>query len=94
MPGFSAVMFITHDVDLAVIYANRVLLMADGRLVADGRPADVLSDFAQLEACHLVPSSLLAMNVERFPQTGSVPEGGVIGPSFNLEESRNGKSAH
>jgi len=36
MPGFSAVMFITHDVDLAVIYANRVLLMARGRLVADG----------------------------------------------------------
>jgi energy-coupling factor transport system ATP-binding protein len=71
MPGFSAVMFITHDVDLAVIYANRVLLMADGRLVADGRPADVLSDFGQLEACHLVPSSLLAMNVERFAQTGT-----------------------
>jgi energy-coupling factor transport system ATP-binding protein len=71
MPGFSAVMFITHDVDLAVIYANRVLLMADGRVVADGRPADVLSDFAQLKACHLVPSSLLTMNVERFPQTGT-----------------------
>jgi energy-coupling factor transporter ATP-binding protein EcfA2 len=71
MPGFSAVMFITHDVDLAVIYANRVLLMANGRLVADGRPADVLSDFGQLEACHLVPSSLLAMNVERFAQTGA-----------------------
>ncbi len=71
MPGFSAVMFITHDVDLAVIYANRVLLMAAGRLVADGPPADVLSDFRQLEACHLVPSSLLAMNVERFPQTGA-----------------------
>ena len=70
MPGFSAVMFITHDVDLAVIYANRVLLMAAGRLVADGHPADVLSDFRQLEACHLVPSSLLAMNVERFGQTG------------------------
>ncbi|HET6845783.1 MAG TPA: ABC transporter ATP-binding protein [Anaerolineales bacterium] len=71
MPGFNAVLFITHDVDLAVIYANRVLLMAEGQLVADGPPADVLSDFDQLEACHLVPSSLLALNVERFPRTGA-----------------------
>ncbi len=34
MPGFEAVIFITHDVDLAVIYANRVLLVAGGRLMA------------------------------------------------------------
>jgi energy-coupling factor transport system ATP-binding protein len=70
MPGFEAVIFITHDVDLAVIYANRVLLVADGRLVADGAPEVVLRDFEQLEACRLVPSSLLALNVSRLPQTG------------------------
>jgi energy-coupling factor transporter ATP-binding protein EcfA2 len=70
MPGFSAVVFITHDVDLAVIYANRVLLVAGGRLVADGRPEVVLRDFKQLEACRLVPSSLLALNVKRLPETG------------------------
>ncbi|MBE3118806.1 MAG: ABC transporter ATP-binding protein [Candidatus Atribacteria bacterium] len=38
LPGFEAILFITHDVDLAVIYANRVLLVADGRIVADGSP--------------------------------------------------------
>ncbi|GIK10612.1 MAG: ABC transporter ATP-binding protein [Anaerolineaceae bacterium] len=70
LPGFEAVMFITHDVDLAVIYANRVLLVADGRLVADGSPHEVLRDFPRLESCRVVPSSLLALNVERFPQTG------------------------
>ena len=70
MPGFEAILFITHDVDLAVIYANRVLLIADGQLIADGTPQEVLSDFDQLEACRLVPSSLLALNVKRFPQTG------------------------
>ena len=31
MPAFEAIVFITHDVDLAVSYANRVLLMADGQ---------------------------------------------------------------
>jgi energy-coupling factor transporter ATP-binding protein EcfA2 len=70
MPGYEAVLFITHDVDLAVIYANRVLLVSDGRLIADGPPSEVLRDFNRLEACRLVPSSLLALNLERFPQTG------------------------
>lgn len=70
MPGFEAVLFITHDVDLAVIYANRVLLVSDGRLVADGSPPEVLRDFDRLEACRLVPSSLLALNLQRLPETG------------------------
>ncbi len=70
LPGFEAILFITHDVDLAVIYANRVLLIADGRLMADGKPQDVLRDFDRLKACHLVPSSLLALNLKRLPQTG------------------------
>jgi len=70
MPGFEAILFITHEVDLAVIYANRVLLIADGRLVADGRPEEVLSDLERLEACRLVPSSLLAANLEYYPRSG------------------------
>ena len=69
LPGFGAILFITHDVDLAVIYANRVLLVSGGRLIADGSPEVVLRDFKQLEACRLVPSSLLALNVERLPHT-------------------------
>lgn len=70
LPGFEAILFITHDVDLAVIYANRVLMVADGRLVADGPPQEVLRDFDRLEACRLVPSSLLALNLKRLPQSG------------------------
>ena len=65
LPGFDAILFITHDVDLAVIYANRVLLIADGRLVADGTPPEVLRDFDRLTACRLVPTSLLALNLQR-----------------------------
>jgi energy-coupling factor transport system ATP-binding protein len=70
LPGFEAILFITHDVDLAVIYANRVMMIADGQLVADGTPQEVLRDFDRLVACRLVPSSLLAMNIKYFPQTG------------------------
>ena len=69
-PGFSAVLFITHDLDLAVCYANRVILMHDGRIAADGSPADVLADFELLKRCRLVPTSLLRANLEHLPHTG------------------------
>lgn len=70
MPAFEAILFITHDVDLAVIYANRVLMVNDGRLVADGTPQDVLRDFDRLKANRLVPTSLLALNLKRLSATG------------------------
>ncbi len=69
LPGFEAILFITHDVDLAVIYANRVLLVADGRIVADGSPHEVLGDAERLENCRLVPTSLLAENLKYWPRT-------------------------
>ena len=70
MPGFAAVLFITHDLDLAACYASRVILMHDGRIAADGPPPTVLSDFELLERCRLVPTSLLEVNLKYLPQTG------------------------
>jgi energy-coupling factor transport system ATP-binding protein len=70
MPAFEAILFITHDVDLATIYANRILMVNDGNLVADGTPQEVLRDFDRLKANRLVPTSLLAMNLKRFKETG------------------------
>jgi energy-coupling factor transport system ATP-binding protein len=69
LPGFEAILFITHDVDLAVIYANRVMIVAGGRIVADGSPHDVLGDTRRLEDCRLVPTSLLAENMNFWPRT-------------------------
>ena len=70
MPGFEAILFITHDVDLAVIYANRVLLVSDGRLAADGEPRAVLADTARLRRCRIVPTSLLELNLQRPSSSG------------------------
>lgn len=69
LPGFDAILFITHDVDLAVIYANRVILVADGTVRADGRPQDILRDYELLRACRVVPTSLLDLNLEMLPRT-------------------------
>ncbi len=70
MPGFEAIMFITHDVDLAAIYANRVLIISGGMLIADGKPQDVLRDFDRLKANRIIPTSLLALNFKRLNTTG------------------------
>lgn len=70
MPGFEAILFITHDVDLALIYANRVIMVADGTVRADGRPEEVLKDYELLKACRLVPTSLLDENLALLPKSG------------------------
>jgi energy-coupling factor transport system ATP-binding protein len=70
LPSFEAILFITHDVDMAVIYANRVILVADGVVRADGKPEDVLGDYELLKACRVVPTSLLDLNLELLPVAG------------------------
>jgi hypothetical protein len=44
--------------------------MSGGRVVADGAPADVLSDVDMLHGCRLVPTSLLELNLKYLPQLG------------------------
>lgn len=68
--NFAATLFITHDLDLAVTYANRILLFGDQHVVADGRPEDVLKDFDLLMRYRVRPTSLLRMNVDLLPRTG------------------------
>ena len=70
MPGFDAIMFITHDLDLAVSYANRIVLVADGRIAAEGPPEEVLKDYDLLRQCRVLPTSLLDLNLELLPQSG------------------------
>ncbi len=59
-----------RDVDLAVIYANRILLVYNGRLAADGPPQEVLADDERLRSCRVLPTSLLELNRQHFPRTG------------------------
>ncbi len=67
---FASTLFITHDVDLAVTYANRVLLFGDKHIIADGKPQDVLKDEEMLLKYRVRPTSLLRLNLELLPKSG------------------------
>ena len=79
MPGFDSILFITHDVDLAVVYANRVLLVYGGQLVADGTSFDVLKDEALLRQSRVLPTSLLRANVDAYPRLGQFHRAETLG---------------
>ncbi|MBV6400092.1 MAG: putative HMP/thiamine import ATP-binding protein YkoD [Anaerolineales bacterium] len=67
--NFAATLFITHDLDLAVTYANRVLLFGDKHIAADGQPEEVLKDFDLLTRYRVRPTSLLRMNLSLLSKT-------------------------
>ncbi len=59
LPELDALLIITHDLDLALRFTQRVLLLKEGKLVGDGPPLQVLAEPALLEECNLRPTSLL-----------------------------------
>lgn len=69
--NFAATLFITHDLDLAVTYANRILLVGDGTVVGDGTPEEVLKQFDLLERCRVRRTSLLDLNLNLLSKTGT-----------------------
>ncbi len=68
--GLESVYIVTHDVDLALIHADRILLMRDGRIVADGAPLEVIADRDRWTACNLRYTSLMDANARVGNQTG------------------------
>ena len=66
--GGKAILLVTHDVELAAALADRVVLMSQGEVIADGSPATVLA-----------ASPLFASQVARlFPGTGWRTVGDVL----------------
>jgi energy-coupling factor transport system ATP-binding protein len=70
MEGLESVYFVTHDADLALTYADRILLMREGRVVADGAPLEVIGDRERWGACNLRFTSLMAANLRWGGETG------------------------
>jgi energy-coupling factor transport system ATP-binding protein len=60
--GLESVYFVTHDVDLALTFADRILLLREGTVVADGAPLDVIADRDRWASCNLRTTSLMEAN--------------------------------
>jgi energy-coupling factor transport system ATP-binding protein len=65
IPGLRSLYLVTHDVDLALTHADRILLFREGRVVADGAPIDVIADAERWRACNLRVTSLMQANIHR-----------------------------
>jgi cobalt/nickel transport system ATP-binding protein len=46
----------THDLDIVDVIADRALVLAEGRLVAEGTPSEILRDAGLLRRTHLIHS--------------------------------------
>jgi energy-coupling factor transporter ATP-binding protein EcfA2 len=70
IPGLRSLYLVTHDVDLALTHADRILLFREGRVVADGPPMEVIADTARWKACNLRFTSLMEANMRWGPAEG------------------------
>jgi energy-coupling factor transport system ATP-binding protein len=71
IPGLESIYLVTHDVDLALTHADRILLFRDGQVVADGPPHLVVEDVDRWVSCNLRPTSLMRANAQLAdPHTG------------------------
>ena len=68
--GLESVYFVTHDADLALTHADRILLLREGRIVADGTPLEVIADRDGWLSCNLRFTSLMEANVRWGGSTG------------------------
>jgi energy-coupling factor transport system ATP-binding protein len=67
----STVLMITHDVRLVAEWADRVIVLGNGRVRFDGLPADLFSETALLQEVGLLPPPLQVLSAElasRHPQ--------------------------
>jgi energy-coupling factor transport system ATP-binding protein len=62
IPDLESVYLVTHDVDLALAHADRILLFRGGEIVADGSPSDVIEDEDRWTSCNLRVTSLMRAN--------------------------------
>jgi energy-coupling factor transporter ATP-binding protein EcfA2 len=70
MRGLESIYLITHDVDLALARSDRILVIRDGAVVADGPPLAVIEDEDRWQACNLHRTTLMQANLAVRPPPG------------------------
>ena len=63
----------THDVDFAYRWANRIIIIHDGKIVADGEPEQIFGDIDILQKSNLKQPMLMKVS-EILKERGILPE--------------------
>lgn len=66
-------MVVTHDIDLAADIARRIIILNDGKIMADGQPRNILTDTSLLRSARLEPP-ILTRVFQRLPDMAGHPE--------------------
>lgn len=73
LAALGSVYFITHDVDLALTSADRIVIVDGGRIVADASPAELAHQERVWAGSGLRETSLLRAIRDRLPERGPIP---------------------
>lgn len=65
----TTIIMITHDMDLVAQYAQRVLVMKDGRILLDGNAKEVFSKSPVLQQASIIPPQIVQLS-ERLQKIG------------------------
>ena len=68
------VIAVLHDLNLAALYADRLLVLHEGRLVADGNPVEVLT-MEMIEQVYGCRAAIVAHPLSDGPQVLLMPGG-------------------
>jgi energy-coupling factor transport system ATP-binding protein len=68
---------ITHDLELAAEFATRIIVMKDGRILADAKPRAVISDAKLLGQAYLTPPPVVSLSRKLWPD---------LPPALTVEE--------
>lgn len=58
------IVLITHDLTNVARYARRVIVVQDGRILADGPTETIMTNYELLGACHLAPPQVVRMSLD------------------------------
>lgn len=90
----ATILMISHDMEVVSDFARRVLVLADGRLIADGPARAVLSDEATLREASVLPPQIPALALRLGPDfDGVTTVGEMCGAVASLACARSGRLA-
>lgn len=58
------IVIITHDMDIVARFTDRLLVMANGRLIADGAPGEIFSNHAVMQEASIAPPQITRLASE------------------------------